>query len=616
MFQTGELVDGRYEILGTLGVGGMAHVFRARDTHLERTVALKVLRPHLTETDSERFRREIRALAHLNHPGIVSIYDLSQGEHVYFAMELIEGGGFTELGPYEADIEPAERLLGAAVIVAEALGYVHRLGMVHRDLTPRNILVTSQGTPKVMDFGLVQLTETSKQLTRTGLTLGTPQYMAPEQATGEATGAPTDLYAFGAVLYRTVTGVAAFEGENDQAVLYQHVYGDYAPPRELNPQIPEALERLIVRLLEKDPAKRPTSGFAVADSLRAVLATARRRGLGQGLAGPGRLGSYPSGPALPNGLRRLWQVSLDEGPQFPSGLAAADGFLLVGQRSDSLAVVRPADGGLHASFPLDDEVSQPPLVVDGRLFLVSRDGGLRVMSWPGGELLWIREGEDVVGGASYGRDVVVAAGQSLELWSAEGDTFWSVPLGGDIATAPTVNRGLALAATSDGWLHATRLRTGSHAYKVEVGVLAAPPAAASGITYLPVRSGELHAFDIESREVKWTYDLEGEQWSTPVVWQQLVFATSWGQRLHALSQRTGDDVWTRPLPAPITATPVIAAGALYAVTEAGDLIVLDARTGRVLYSEKIANSAIQASVLPFNNGVYIAALDGTLVAYG
>src|SRR5690606_2231946 len=115
MFEAGDKVDDRYEVLGPLGVGGMAHVFRARDNHLERTVALKALRPHLTEADSERFRREIRALARLNHPGIVTIYDLGLGKHVYFAMELIEGGPITDLGPYEGDPEQSDRLLGAAI---------------------------------------------------------------------------------------------------------------------------------------------------------------------------------------------------------------------------------------------------------------------------------------------------------------------------------------------------------------------------------------------------------------------------------------------------------------------------------------------------------------------
>lgn len=613
MFSAGEVVDGRYEVLGPLGVGGMAHVFKARDLHLERVVALKVLRPHLTETDSERFRREIRALAQLNHPGIVSIFDLGSGERVYFAMELIEGGPITDLGPVDGDLGPLTRLLEASAIVAEALAYVHRLGMVHRDLTPRNILLTQQGMPKVMDFGLVQLTETSKQLTRTGLTLGTPQYMAPEQATGEATGAATDLYAFGAVLYRTLTGVSAFEGENDQAVLYQHVYGKVTPPSELNPQVPEALSRLVMSLLEKEPARRPASGTTVAETLRAVLSSVRRAAVGLPGAGPGRLHAFPSGPPLPQTLSERWRVNLAEGPQFPSGLTAAGGFLLVGQRSDALAVLRPADGGLHTTFELDDEASQPPLFVQGRVFVTSRSGSLVALSWPGGEVLWRREDEDVVGGAPYGRDVVVAAGDRVELWTAEGDAAWRVKLGAPAVAAPTLHRGLALVPTEDGWLHAVRL-PGKHAFKVQVGPMASPPAATGGVAFVPVRTGELHAFDLEKRDVLWTYDLEGEQWGTPVVWQQYVYATSWGQRIHALAAATGDDVWTRPLPAAVTASPAMAAGALYVGTENGDVIALDARTGRVLHSRRVAAGSIQASPLPLGDAVFVAALDGTVVA--
>ena len=153
MFNPGDLINDRYEILGLLGKGGMAHVFRIRDQVLEREAALKVLRPHLTEADSGRFRREIRALAQLNHPGVVSIFDLGRSDLVFFVMELATGGPITDLGPLETNPEKLEGLLTVAIQVADTLGYVHRLGMVHRDLTPRNILLTASGQPKVMDFG-------------------------------------------------------------------------------------------------------------------------------------------------------------------------------------------------------------------------------------------------------------------------------------------------------------------------------------------------------------------------------------------------------------------------------------------------------------------------------
>ena len=616
MFHPGELVDERYDILGPLGQGGMAQVFRARDRHLEREVALKVLRPHLTETDTQRFRREIQALARFDHPGIVSIFDLGLGEHVYFAMELIEGGPFTDLGPFEADAEAFERLLRASITVAEALGYVHNLGMVHRDLTPRNILLTSHNHPKVMDFGLVQLTESSQELTRTGLTLGTPQYMAPEQARGDATGAHTDLYAFGAVLYRTLTGSTPFDAENDQAVLYQHVYGQLTPPIELNPQIPEELSRLISALLSKDPSARPGSAYAVADSLRAILEGGRQRSTHLPQGGPGRCGFYPTGPVQTGAPIRSWQVQLSDGPQFPAGIGAAEGFILVGLRSDCTAVLRPADGGTVTSFAADDEVSTAPVYAGGRLFISSRDGGLQAISWPTGRPLWSDPDYGAVGLLPYADGLLATTGDGvLERLSAERESLWRYEADSAAATGPTLHRGQVAFATDDGWLHVVDALSGKGRLKVEVGNMLSPPVANDGILLLPVRDGELHAFDLGSHEVLWSYDTAGEIFGAPAIWNGRVYLASWGRMARCLSLRSGDDIWESRLDGPVTASPVVAAGTLYLATEGGQLLAYDARSGRESWREQVSHSPIQASPLPLGDRVIVASLDGTVTAF-
>src|SRR5688572_4197651 len=262
--------NGRYELQRRLARGGMADVFLARDRLLDRPVAIKVLFPDLAADTAfvQRFRREAQAAANLNHPNIVSIFDWGQQDDTYFiVMEFIDGRSLADLIRTEGVLD-ADRAAEIASDVAAALGAAHRSGVIHRDVKPGNVLITSDGQVKVADFGIATvLTDTNTDLTRAGTVMGTATYFSPEQAQGRSVDARSDLYSLGAVLFEMVVGRPPFKGDTPLAVAIKHVQEQPPSPRALGANIAESLEAITLKLLAKNPDNR----YPTADDLRADL---------------------------------------------------------------------------------------------------------------------------------------------------------------------------------------------------------------------------------------------------------------------------------------------------------------------------------------------------------
>ena len=265
---------GRYALLEEIGRGGMGVVYKARQKDLDRLVAIKmILASHLASPRQvERFYAEARAAARVQHPNIVVIHEVGQcrGQH-YFAMEYVPGAGLTGLiarGPVAP--EAAARHVLA---VARAVEHLHAQGIVHRDLKPSNILVDEAGQPCVTDFGLAKILESGGNSTKTGAIVGTPSYMAPEQAAGRASavGPRSDVYSLGAILYELIVGRPPFRSENPMETLVQVLEGEPPRPSAYRPGLPAALESICLKCLEKDPAGRYPTAAALAEDLERFL---------------------------------------------------------------------------------------------------------------------------------------------------------------------------------------------------------------------------------------------------------------------------------------------------------------------------------------------------------
>ncbi len=269
----GQIVKDRYEILEILGEGGMAFVYKARDMQLERFVAIKTLKPNYVnqETFVDRFKREAKTAANLNHPNIVQIFDWGIEEEPYFVMEYIEGNTLTSIIAKNRTISLSDILfIGAQV--SSGLHAAHQKGLVHRDIKPGNIMITPDGKVKVTDFGIVSLQNEESDITKTGSILGTASYISPEQAQGKPVSIESDLYSLGTVLYELITGKAPFSGDSPISTATKHLTEKPEKPSLYRRDLPKGVESAILRLLEKASYDR----FKSAEDLRATLLQQRK----------------------------------------------------------------------------------------------------------------------------------------------------------------------------------------------------------------------------------------------------------------------------------------------------------------------------------------------------
>ncbi len=412
---------GRYEILGQLGAGGMGAVYRARDAHLGRDVAVKVPHQGLAgrPQDLQRFLREARAAAHLRHPNICPIYDVGDESCPFLVMPLIEGE------PLSGRLRSAGKLPAADAVrlvcrISGALEALHAAGIIHRDLKPANVLLDAGGEPLLTDFGLARTVEQAGELTREGVIVGTPFYMAPEQASGKGECGPAaDQYSLAVVLYQALTGQVPFSSPSVPTLLHQILYDPVPSAQDMGAAVPPALEAILRRALAKDPAQRFP---ALADFRRAL------EGWLEGRPAPSAMP-----PAVPPASPRRWRVGA---VVLTAALAVAGAWAIMQSGKapqagpDRPAAEKPGDprpglaltGTLHITLSSDPE-SGP--VTRTRLS-IEKDGTLPV-----------RDGELVRLEAEFNQAVhpyllwIDTAGAVIPLypWDSErSDKLWKAPL--------------------------------------------------------------------------------------------------------------------------------------------------------------------------------------------
>ena len=379
----GQLIAGRYELQDLAGTGGMSSVYKARDAVLERTVAIKILHEHFSDDPEyvERFRREARALAQLNHPNIVTVIDRGEFEgRQFIVFEHVDGETLKSLVEREGAL-PVDRAISLVHQVARGLAFAHEHGVVHRDVKPQNVLIDDDGAAKVTDFGIARSIDPSDGLTETGTLLGTSEYIAPEQASGQRVDERSDQYSLAAVLFELLTGEPPYDGENFMAVAVKHVREPVPSARERRSDVSPRLDAIVARAM----AKRPDDRFPSTEAMMAAL-EAERTGThvapaeADGATEQIRLPGPPPSSRPPSGRRGRSRVALIAALAVAGVAALVAALVIAGGGTNALTDNLPSGGAggsggtrvqLHALSdydPAGDQTEHPesvPNATDG-----------------------------------------------------------------------------------------------------------------------------------------------------------------------------------------------------------------------------------------------------------
>jgi len=342
-----------YDVERELGRGGMAVVFKARDKELDRPVALKVLPPELAPvaTVADRFKREARLAASLDHPNVIPVYRVGQaGGVLYMAMKFIDGRPLDALVAEHGPL-PLPVVLTVLRAAARAMAYAHDHGIVHRDIKGANILIDRDGRVVVSDFGIARAVE-SATLTATGVMIGTPHFMSPEQCAGKPVGPQSDQYSLGIVAYQLLTGSVPFDGDSLPEILQHHWFTPPPDASLLRPETPAALTAAVLRLLDKDPARRFASTNDLVVALETIPFSASERAAGEaGLRALVAPPATPAGIGAPGANQQPTAVSGHSGAGAPEGLASSAPTAVVGSRSTPATRAIEESRGGKAAVP-------------------------------------------------------------------------------------------------------------------------------------------------------------------------------------------------------------------------------------------------------------------------